>query len=275
VPVTPADKNLQGQNYALGCFRLFPALDKIGVEFIQPKLNWVSSTVFHRHQPSEIYDRLSAVIKRAEYVQANPDAADVQSMMMPGKYCDYCARAGGCTKLTELRGRALAHTGHIPLPVSFIGLELKNPQDVALARYWVDLLDIAIDGVKQRAFEMADASEEKEINCTLPNGEVISYAISQRNADRSLGSAPEVAEVLKDFVSPAEILGAADLAIGKLEAIVKTAMVDLAKLNGQKMTKKAAWEQISATLEAHGLLTRPDKQVRFLKQIKKIKQIES
>lgn len=275
VPVTPAGENLQGQNYALGCFRLFPALEKIGVEFIQPKLNWISSTVFHRAQQSEIFDRLSEVINRAEFVQANPDDPKVQGMMMPGKYCDYCSRAGVCTKLTELRGRALAHAGVIPLPVSFRGLELKTPQDVALARHWVDLIETAIDGVKQRAFEMAESSENGEISCTLPNGDIICYAMAERNSDRSLGNAAEVAEALKEVVSPAEILGAAELAIGRLESITKTAMVDLAKMQGKKLTKKAAWEQISATLEANGLLTRPDKKIRYLKQVKKIKQIES
>ena len=72
-----------------------------------------------------------------------------------------------------------------------------------------------------------------------------------------------------------EILGAAELAIGKLEPIAKNALVEAAKARGEKLTKKAAWEQVCSTLEANSLLSRPDGKIRFLKRKKAApKQIE-
>ena len=272
-PVTAASQNLQGMNYALGCFQKFRTLNRIGVEFVQPKLNWTTSAVFQRTQMAEIYDRLAEVIEHAEYVQAQP--MDAQKYMKPGNYCKYCQLAASCTVLANHRAQLVAIHSNLPVPVSFKGLELKTPEDIALARYWADIAETCVGEVKQRAFEFAEANGGS-LSCTLPNGEIITYEVLERNADRSLGAAAEVAEALKDSVSKEEILGAAELAITKLEPIVKKAMVELAAASGQKLTKKAAWERATSTLEANGLLTRPDRKIRFLKLKKSaVKQIEN
>lgn len=271
IPVTHASKNLQGFNYTLGCFQAFPFLNRIGICFCQPKLNLVTEHMVERRQFVDLYRQIKEVIARAEFVQANPDKA--QQFMKPGGYCDYCTLAGTCTVLANHQGRAVAHYQGLPLPPSFKGLELSKPEDLALARYWVDVIEQGFDGLKRKAFEVA-RENGGSIQCTLPNGEVITWEVQSRGADRVLGSAPEVADVLKDFVAPEEILGAADLAITKLEPIVKNAMVELARAEGRKLTKKAAWEQIQSTLEAHGLLSRPDTKIEFLKQTKQVKQIK-
>jgi hypothetical protein len=175
--------------------------------------------------------------------------------------------------------RALAATkfNDLPQPVSFKGLSINTPAEIALARYWCDIIEAGVKEVKQRAFELAELNGG-EISCVLPSGEEIVYSIAEKNADRSLGSAIEISEVFKDFLSPNEVLGAAELALGKLEPIVKNALVDAAKARGDKLTKKAAWEQAQSTLEANGLLTRPDGKIRFLKRKKQApiepKQIE-
>lgn len=271
-PVRPAQDNLQGWNYVLGVFQKYRELNRIGVEFVQPKLNWVTSKVFERRQMFEIYSRLNGVIERVEYVKKNP--ADAQRYMKPGHHCTYCTLAGDCAVLANHRGQAASKYQGLPMPVSFQGMQLKKPEDIALARYWVDVIETGLKEVKQRAMEIAE-SNGGSIRCTLPSGEEIVYEIQERGADRSLGSAVEISEALKEFVSPQEILGAADIAITKLEPIVKNSMVELAKLQGKKLTKKAAWEQVESTLEALGLLSRPDTKIRFLKMKKAVKQIEN
>lgn len=271
-PVTPAPTNLQGQNYAIGCFQKFTFLDQIGVEFIQPKLNWVTSTLFHRKQMAEIYDRLNGVIQNAEYLQTNP--ADAQKYMKPGSYCKYCAHTA-CAMLANHRAVMVSKFKGLPVPPSFQGVDLRTPEEVALARYWVEIADTLTSEIKTKSLEMAEANGGS-ISCTLPDGSVILYEICEKNADRKLGSAVEIAEAFKESISPQEILGAAELALGKFETIAKTALTDLAKATGgEKLTKKAAWEQAVSTLEAHGLLTRPDGKIRFLKLKKNaVKQIE-
>lgn len=265
VPVPPADKNLQGKNYALGCLQKYPALAKIGVEFTQPKLGWTTFTVFNRGQMDNLLATLSDVIDRALYVQKNP--ADAQKFMKPGSYCDYCALSGSCTVLSNHRAIAAAKMNDLPMPTSFKGMELTTPADVALARYWVDIMEKGIEEIKTRAFEMAEINNGR-IECVLPSGQVVAYEIRERNSDRTLGSAIEISEAFKEFVTPEEVLGAAKLSVGALETIVVNSMVEVAKAGGEKLTKKDAGAQMMSTLEALNLVSQSDKKIRFLKSIK-------
>lgn len=272
VPVKHARENLQGMNYALGIFQKYLSAQTVGVEFIQPKLAWISTTAYKRAQMAEIYERCALVIERAEFVQNNPEQA--QKYVKPGLYCAYCEASGRCAMLSNHRAIAATKFNNLPVPRSFKGLELSKPEDIALARYYVDIMENGVKEIKQRAFEIAELNGG-EIACTLPNGERIIYAIAEKNADRSLGSPIEVAEALKEFLTLEEVLGAAELAITKLEPIAKNALVESVAAVGRKITKKAAWEQIQSTLEAHGVLTRPDQKIRFLKRKKQVpKQIE-
>jgi hypothetical protein len=275
VPVKHATKNLQGMNYGLGVFQKFHTLRAVGVEFVQPKLNWFSTTSYQRAQMAEMFQRLSEVIERAIFVQTNPE--DAQKFMQPGLYCQYCSLSGSCAVLSNHRALAATRFNDLPQPASFKGLSINTPQEIALARYWVDVIESGVKEIKQRAFELAELNGG-EISCVLPGGEEVTYCIAEKNADRSLGSPIEISEALKEFLTPAEILGAAELALGKLEPIAKNALVEAAKQRGEKLTKKAAWESVVSTLEANGLLTRPDGKIRFLKRKKQApiepKQIE-
>lgn len=265
IPVKHAQENLQGMNYAVGLFQMFPDVQEIGVQFVQPKLSFVTSGKFYRKDLGVLFKRLAEIVERAKYVQSGPD--DAQKWMKPGGYCDYCTAAGGCAILANQRALFAARYGDLPMPVSFKGLTIKNASDMALARYWVTVIESGLEEVKKAAFEMAEANGG-EISCTLPNGEVITYEIGERNSARSLGDAIEVAEALKEVCTFEEILGAADLALTRLEPIVKNARVAMAEANGEKITKKAAWDEALSLLEAHGLLSRPDTRIRYLKQKK-------
>jgi hypothetical protein len=275
VPVKHAAKNLQGMNYGLGIFQKFHTLQAVGVEFVQPKLGWFSTTSYKRVQMAEMFQRLFDVIDRAIFVQTYPDEA--QKFMAPGLYCQYCALSGSCAVLANHRAVAASKFNDLPQPTSFKGLSINTPHEIALARYWCDVIESGVKEIKQRAFELAELNDG-EIACTLPNGDEVRYCVAEKNADRSLGSAIEISEALKEFLTPEEVLGAAELAIGKLEPIAKNALVEAAKQRGEKLTKKAAWEQVQNTLEANALLTRPDGKIRFLKRKKTVptetKQIE-
>jgi hypothetical protein len=272
VPVKHASKNLQGMNYALGVFQKFLHLRAVGVEFDQPKLNWFSTASYKRLQMSEMYQRCADVIANAEFVQDHPE--DGAKLMKPGAYCAYCAFSGRCAVLNNHRALAAARFNDLPTPTTFKGAEITTMGDIALARYWVDVIEEGIKEIKTRAFDMAEMNGG-EISCRLPNGEEIVYSIREKNADRSLGSPIEISEALKEFLTTEEILGAAELALGKLEPIAKNALVESAKQRGEKLTKKAAWEQVISTLEANGLLTRPDGKIRFLQRKKQApKQLE-
>lgn len=267
VPVKAAPKNLQGMNYALGIFQKFRQLNAVGVEFDQPKLNWFSTTSYQRTQMADMFQRCADVINRAEFVQDHP--AEAQPFMKPGNYCTYCALAGDCSVLSNYRGLAATKFNDLPAPVQFKGLQITSVPDIALARYYVDIIEAGVSEIKQRANEMAEANGGR-ISCVLPNGEEIIYEMAEKKAARSLGSAIEISEVLKEFLTVEEVLGAAELALGKLEPIAKNALCDAAKRRGEKLTKKAAWDQVQSTLESNGLLTRPDGTIRYLKRKKTV-----
>jgi hypothetical protein len=146
-------------------------------------------------------------------------------------------------------------------------------RNIFLARYYVDIIEQGFESLKQRAYEVADENGG-EIRCTLPNGKEVLYEVAERSADRVLGEAALVADALKEVLTEAEVLGAAKLNIGALETVSKNAMVENAKLRGEKITKKAAWESITSILEANGLLSRPDTKVRYLRLKKQQEQLE-
>ncbi len=262
IPVPPASKNYQGKNYWVGVMQKYPGLDKCGVCFVQPRLEFISEAMFTRAQLPMILSELETIADNADAVQNDPKNA--QALMTVGTYCDWCALSGTCSVLNNHRGMAVSKHLGLPLPPKFEGLVINRPEQLALARYWVDVIEQGLGDVKMKALEAAEANGG-EISCKLPSGEVITYEISERQKDRKLGSAIGVAEALQEFVTPQEVLGAAELALGKLEAVVKTAMVELARAKGEKLTKKDAWEQAQALLSATGLITRESGSIRYLR----------
>jgi len=270
-PVRPASLNLQGFNYAIGAFQNIERLKKICVEFIQPKLNIISNHVFPKDKSTELFNRIAAVVQQSIYVQSHQEEA--QKFTKVGTYCRYCELAGECSALNNSRALAVSKHEGLPLPKHFSGLKLKSPEDFALARYYVDIIEQGFESLKQRAYEVADENGG-ELRCTLPNGKEVLYEVAERSADRVLGEAALVADALKEVLTEAEVLGAAKLNIGALETVSKNAMVENAKLRGEKITKKAAWEAITSILEANGLLSRPDTKVRYLRLKKQQEQLE-
>lgn len=268
-PVKPANINLQGKNYAVGVFQLFRQLDKVGVQFIQPKLNYITSAIFKRTDMPALYEEIAEVISKAEDVQLGK--IKPENVMVAGSYCKYCALASTCTTLANYRGLAVSKMENLPAPISFKGIQLSKPEDIALARYWVDVIETGVDEVKKKALEIAEANGG-EISCTLPDGTVVCYEVREKNTDRKLGNALEVADTFKEFVTLEQILSLASLPLGPIETLLKEAVVENAKLQEQKLTKKAALEQVTATLEANGLITRPDGKIRFLKRAVKTNQ---
>jgi hypothetical protein len=265
IPVTSAKDNLQGKNYVAGVLQVFRDINTVVSCFIQPKLGVISEHVFVRSQLPKIIQELEEIVEDAIFVQNNPDAPEVPNLLNPGQYCAYCSLSGSCASLANHRQTAAAAFCNLPVPTQVNGLELASPSQIALARYWVDIIENGIDGVKKLAFETAKANGG-ELSCTLPSGEIITYEIQSRGCDRVLSSAIEVSEALADMITPAEILGAAELSIGKLEKICRSSVQELFKARGEKMTKKAAWEMVESTLSAHGLLSKPDTKIEYLKQ---------
>lgn len=308
LPVMPAPSNLQGRAYALGALMARHDLNKIGVMFIQPKLGLVDTAVYHRRQLNDMFQTIRRTIDRAEAFERDP--VGNQGMMKSGDYCSYCAlsKAGTCpAKLSQLRAVATTRSSLPTMPSLDV---IDTPEKAALARYWVELIEQEgfLSGVKDKAKEFAQ-NNGGSISVTLPDGEIIAYAIQERGHDRVLGEALEVAKVLESFLTLEEILGCADLSIGKLEDIGVRALYEAenevpeSKISGAetqldalvtsgaltktaaakklkeikaanpRITKKEAKEKFSGLLEAHGVLSKPDGKIPVLKRQKNTKAI--
>jgi hypothetical protein len=265
VPVLPANINRQGIGYAAAMFQQFAAIRAIEVVFVQPRCRWVTSHTFNRVQAAELGYRVDQIVANAIKTQSNWKlvAADVAN---PGAACEYCARVVSCPGYLRKYSHAIQRMGGLDLPTTLDLDAIDTPEKAAVARAWVDFLDLAAAPIKERAEEYARA-HGGVIEATLSDGRVIRYEMRSRGINRELGSAAEIAEALKDFVDPKQLLGAAKLSLEKTLEICAPALMEISPEVG---TKKAARENVLSLLEAHGLITKPDGKVEYLKRSKVI-----
>jgi hypothetical protein len=265
-PVLPADRNRQGLGYAAAMFQEFPFVKSIETIFVQPRLRWVTRHTYRREEAVELAYRVDQIVLGATLTQGEDMQQPlVRDLLNPGSACEYCCRIGTCPGYLGAYVTAVQRMGALPsLPTTFNLDAIDSPEKAAIARAWVDFLDAAAGPIKDRAQEIA-INNGGQIEATLPDGQVVRYEMKSRGVNRELGSAAEIAECLKDIIMPAQLLGAAKLGLEKTLEIAAPALLEI---NSEVGTKKAAREAILSMLEAHGLVTRPDGKVEFLKRTK-------
>lgn len=262
VPVLPAPMNRQGMGYAAAMFQQFPDVRSIESIFVQPRLRWVTRHTFPRPQAAELAYRVDRLIQEAIAVQSEQPMDPAK--LNPGSACEWCSRVGECAGYNRTYGSAVMRLGGLPLPTTFNVDSIDTPERAAIAKAWIDFLELAAAPIKEKAEAFARANGGA-IEATLEDGTSVRYEMASRSVARELGSAPEIADVLQDFIDPRQLLAAAKLG---LEKTLELAAPALMEVNPEVGTKKAAREAILALLEAHGLVSRPDGKVEFLKRAK-------
>jgi hypothetical protein len=294
IPVPPAQNNWQGKGYAVGSFQTYPRLKKLGVVFVQPKLHRSTYTTYARESMFDMWREIHGVIAAAQAQEKK---------LTPGQYCDYCGGAATCSALLNEANRAVAVYEGLPVPAGFTGLQITSAEDAARAMYLLDRLKVLLD----RADELKDKAKEfaKDngglLCAPLPDGKLITVELKTKSAARSANSPGMIAEVLKDYLTPEQVLGACDPKITALEEIFADAFVarqaeaaqallaqaeadaqalrrsgdltgaaqtlELAKHEAKtiRTTKKQAVSILSDMLTAEGLLSRPEGRVEYLK----------
>lgn len=288
IPVPPANSNWQGKGYAVGVFQKYPRLKKLGFQFVQPKLHLTTSAMYQRENLFEMYSQVRDVISAAQAAEKS---------LHPCQYCDFCAVAGTCKALLNEAQKAVSIHEGLPMPASFVGLQINTPEDAARALYVVSRLEILISesGLKERAKELARATGGK-LSCQISPTETVMVELKQRNAPRSANSPMLIAEALKAVLSPEQVLGACDPKITRLEEIFADAYVEkmeaeakaileaadeaallapmnakeihktaLAQAKATRSTKKHAIEILNDALLSDGLVTAPEGKVDYLK----------
>jgi hypothetical protein len=264
LPVHSAEENRQGWAYAAAMFQRH-AVHAIEVVFIQPRLKSVSRHIFARGQAAGMITHIDRVIQQAREtgLQATVDPSGAVGSMNPGAACEYCDRVSGCPAYLRKFGEVTQYLQGIPMPAQLNLDAIDTPAKAAIARHWVSFLELAVDGIKKKTLELARANQN-EVVAVLPDGREIRYQLVSRAVPRVIGNPVEVAEAVKDFVTPLQILGAAELSLGKTLEILAPALRDV---NPELGTKKASEEAATSILEAHGLLSQPDGRIEYLKAV--------
>lgn len=266
VPIVPAADNRQGFAYAMGVLQKWPEIEKLGVMFVQPRLNWVSNFVITRGQMDHYVTVVKGIVEKAKATALKFEqgaTADVE--LNPGLACRYCTRAATCPAYVRQLAVAAPALGGLPVPAGMNIEAIDTPEKAALAVAWVDFLDSKLKELRKHALEVAERNGGS-ISMATPDGTVLTYDIKTRGFDRSLGETALVMDAVKEWVAPEEILAAATLSFGKFSDLVVNAMVE----RDENLTKKAAEEALEDLLSAHGLLSRPDGKIKFL-QLRKEK----
>jgi hypothetical protein len=244
IPVPPAEVNLQGMGYALGCFNKFPALKRIGVVFIQPKLAKNTYCFYSRPQLHEMYSTIRDVIDAAQAFTDPLVLGNNPESLHPNPYCDFCARAGNCPALIAAARLAVTKFEAPEMPVGFDLARLQTPKEIASAIWWIDRLKHLIEestrdegglkGLRQRALAMAqDAGGTLRVE--VAEGQEVVLQAGARKAPRSAEHPALIAEALAEVLQPHQVLGCCDIALTKLEEVFADTLVAKHEVEAEKL----------------------------------------
>jgi len=274
-PVHHASVNRQGMAYAVGILQADPAVEVVGVIFIQPKRGEITKGVFYRKDLhiyikliKDIRDRSRLISAQLDHHQQDP--AYLANQLNPGDACEYCNRFGQCPATHGKVRYAVEKAGGIPeLPMDLKVDAIQTPEQAAVAMAWVRFLDDdALKKIKSHCMEIARANGGR-ISYTSPDGTEFAFKVQQDKFDRVVGNVVAVGEALTDLVDPKEILAAAKLTIGALTDVVVPAIIAKEEAEtGEKLSKKDATEQLEGILTSVGLLSRADGYTESLRREK-------
>lgn len=271
LPVHPAEENRQGFMYAIGVMQRWLHLSKVGVIFVQPRLQWVSKHMIARAEMPALLEMLEAIDAEAERVEnqfaADPKSVDAASLN-PGDACKYCSRGADCKGYLGKLQVAAPRYGALPAPADFRLEAIDTPEKAAVAHAWASFLEDRLPQVKQRCLQIAKEAGG-ELRCTGEDGQEFILKVRRRGFDRALGQAPLVADCLAELgVVPEQVLAAATLSVGALENVV----VPVLQEQDETLSKKDAKERLTAHLEANGLISQPDGYIEYLQREKQQKE---
>jgi superfamily II DNA or RNA helicase len=188
--VEDAEINTQAWAYSIGAFQKFPEVDKIEFYFLMPVRDEVSYAVFTRDQLPDMQLRLQTIIKRAKQGGMHNPQAGV---------CDYCGNQASCPALAKkalLIANKYPETGFV-VPEEITG-DAANPEELAQLLKLAPIMESWAEGVKKMAL-----SKALEEGWELPG-----YRLQERKTPRTITSALQAYDSVKDTVSITDFLAA-------------------------------------------------------------------
>lgn len=265
-PVPPAEINKQGLGYSLAILQEFPAIEKVGCIFAQPRTGRITRKIYSRADMPAMYATVKRIIDNAQAPA---------KVLNPGQQCDYCTHNGTCTALVKNGVQALQVFEPLSMPLTFDGLKIESTEDLIKALYVRDRLraffDEANKALDERAKELLRATPGGRVEQCLPNGQVVTLELRHRKSPRSANSPLLIADALAPALGKETamevVLASCDPQITKLEENFADKLVEATKADPtqERMTKKHAKEILDATLRAEGLISASEKTIEYLK----------
>jgi hypothetical protein len=188
--VEDAEINTQAWAYSIGAFQLFEKIEKLEFYFLMPVRDEITFATFTRAQLPEMKLRLQTIIKRAKDGKIfNPQ---------PG-VCDYCDNQASCPALAKkalLIAKKYPETG-FPIPEDITG-ENASASDLAALLKLAPIMESWAEEIKKLAL-----SKSLEEGWELPG-----FRLQERKSPRSITSALQAYEAVKDTVSITDFLAA-------------------------------------------------------------------
>lgn len=227
-PVDDAEINAQAWSYALGIFEMFPEVEIIHFYFLIPRQEIITHATFVRHEEvepedyweeneikpvatmAEIHLRIDLIIERARELVGkvfNPQAHN----------CEWCGNKIHCEALAH-RALVIANQYEVEglqLPENLYPEDMDSGVDIGKARMLVQVLEVWIEAVKDRANELY-----KDHGVEIPG-----FVWKTRKTSRTISDPIAAFNVLEQEVGidVADFLGCAgSIKITELEKLIKT-----------------------------------------------------
>ena len=191
----------QFKAYAVGLFKMFPAVNEIEVMVLLPYLGEVDCESFSRGHLDVLTAETVAVIEGAK--RADP------ATFRTGEFCQWCGRKSLCPKLHDM---ALVlsrnyHPEEIELPSEYDPRNITDPEIMSRALIVAPLFEKFASHAKARAMEM-------RLNEGL---EIPGFELKERATAFVITDAALAWDVVKEKLTPEQFASAAKVQIGALE----------------------------------------------------------
>lgn len=256
--VDDPSENYQAVCYVVGLFERFP-VDTVRFWFVMPRIDVVMSHVFYRSQMPGMRAAIKTVVDAAARYRKT---GDVSLLHRTEESCQYCANKLKCPLYTEY-ALAIAHKyDPLEVPSEVHSSQVTDPAQMIKLYTAARVLEKFVDSVKEHARDLATANGGKLCD---ERGNVVYQYVEQRGNRRfkSLGAA---IDVLRAYLSDAELLSLADIPLG--------AALELISEKAPKGKKSAVRGAVEKALNEADAITEGEPK-RFLKKIKQPKQKET
>lgn len=238
--VDEASVNLQGWNYVLGAFDLYPAAESATVHFVLPRRDEIDTHTFRRADYPRLALAVKLVIERAALFSATGD----ESMLNPTpQNCLYCGRKVSCSKVRTFALSVAQKYAPLEVVEEVHSSAVTNPAQMAKLYDAAKVMEKFAESVKKHALSMA-----LEAGGALydESGKAL-YEIAERDGTRKIKDLGLALPVLLKHLDDREILSAADVSLPAVLKLIgaKAPRGEKTKLIGAVEAELAAAEAVS------------------------------